>query len=58
MIPKGGRVVNILLEVTGFALLVASAATVSPGLAMLVAGLALVLYANRPPPKRPTPPRR
>lgn len=49
---------NVALEILGFALLVAAAATVSPGLAMLVAGLALVLYANRPPPKRPAQPRR
>ena len=49
---------NAALELVGFALLVAAAATVSAGVAMLVAGVLLVAYANRPEPKRPTTPRR
>jgi hypothetical protein len=56
--PEEGGLLLALLEVIGFALLVAAAATVSPGLAYLVAGLTLVLLANRPTPKRPTRPRR
>lgn len=47
-----------LIELAGFALLVAAAATVSAGLAMLVAGVLLVAYANRPEPKRPAAPGR
>lgn len=37
---------NALLEFAGFALLIAAAATVSVGLALLVGGLGLVLAAN------------
>jgi hypothetical protein len=49
--------VNLALELVGFVLLVAAAATVGPGLAMLVAGVLLVAAANRP--TRPPPdPRR
>lgn len=40
--------VNVLLELVGFALIVAGAASASVPLALLVAGVGLVLIANRP----------
>lgn len=38
--------VSTLLELAGFVLLVLAALTVGPGLALLVAGLGLLLAAN------------
>jgi hypothetical protein len=47
IVKRGDRVlVNSLLEIVGFALLVAAAAFVAIPLAVLVAGLELVLLAN------------
>lgn len=46
---------NDLLEMLGFVLLVMAAATVAPGLALLVAGVGLILIANLRP-ARPKPP--
>lgn len=39
---------DFLVELIGFACLIAAAATVSYGLALVVAGVGFIVFANRP----------